>query len=66
MATQKVADQNGEKPMDKAQNSTNTNQPTSTKQYDELMEEADKERTRKPGSQSNSSGMDNNGRGGGK
>lgn len=38
----------------------------SVKEYDELAKEADKERTRKPGSQSNSSGRHNNGRGGGK
>ena len=33
---------------------------------DELSKEADKVRTRKPGSQSNSSKQHNNGRGGGK
>ena len=33
---------------------------------DELQKEADKVRTRKPGSQSNSSKQHNNGRGGGK
>jgi hypothetical protein len=41
-------------------------QNISVQQYDELAKEADKERTRKPGSQSNSSGRHNNGRGGGK
>jgi hypothetical protein len=41
--------------------------PKATEQMNELEAEADKERTRKPGSQSNSdSGRHNNGRGGGK
>ena len=35
-------------------------------EYDRLSEEADKERARKPGSQSNSGDRHNNGRGGGK
>ena len=37
-----------------------------TEQMDQLQQEADKERSRKPGSQSNSSKQHNNGRGGGK
>jgi len=40
--------------------------PEATQQMNELEAAADKERTRKPGSQSNSSDRHNNGRGGGK
>lgn len=40
--------------------------PKATQQMNELEAEADKNRTRKPGSQSNSSDQHNNGRGGGK
>lgn len=41
---------------------------TSAQDFDKLMEESDKSRTKKPGSQSSSggSGRHNNGRGGGK
>jgi hypothetical protein len=37
-----------------------------TQDLDQLSRDAEKERTRKPGSQSNSSNQGNNGRGGGK
>ena len=39
---------------------------TGTEDMDQLQREADTERSRKPGSQSNSSKRHNNGRGGGK
>ncbi len=39
---------------------------TSNSDYEELSHEAEKERSKKPGSQSNSSKQHNNGRGGGK
>lgn len=41
-------------------------QNSGTHDLDRLSKEADKERSRKPGSQSNSSKQSNNGRGGGK
>ena len=46
---------------------TENDQVTETgENLDELSQEADKIRTKKPGSQSNSSKQSNNGRGGGK
>jgi hypothetical protein len=41
-------------------------QTSGSDKMDKLQKEADKERSRKPGSQSNSSKQGNNGRGGGK
>ena len=51
---------------DTGRNDSKSKQNTSSENLDELTREADKERTRKPGSQSNSSKQGNNGRGGGK
>lgn len=48
------------------QNMSQTRKNTSVKEYEELEKKADQQRTRKPGSQSNSSDRHNNGRGGGK
>jgi hypothetical protein len=42
------------------------NESTSNVKFDRLAAEAEKERTRKPGSQANSSNRNNSGRGGGK
>lgn len=44
----------------------NTKAGSTSQDFDKLAREADKERSRKPGSQSNSSSQNNNGRGGGK
>lgn len=44
----------------------NTKARGTSQDFDKLANEADKERSRKPGSQSNSSRQNNNGRGGGK
>jgi hypothetical protein len=44
----------------------NTKAGGSSQDFDRISQEADRERTRKPGSQSNSSKQGNNGRGGGK
>lgn len=44
----------------------NANDKKQANDPDQLAKEAEQERTRKPGSQSNSSGRHNNGRGGGK
>ena len=44
----------------------NTKAGGTSQEFDKLAQEADKERSRKPGSQSNSSSQNNNGRGGGK
>jgi hypothetical protein len=44
----------------------NTKSGVTSQDFDKLSREADNERTRKPGSQSNSSKQGNNGRGGGK
>ena len=44
----------------------NTKAGATSQDFDRIAQEADKERSKKPGSQSNSSKQGNNGRGGGK
>ena len=48
------------------ENKEKTKVSSNTQDLDRLSRDAEKERTRKPGSQSNSSKQGNNGRGGGK
>jgi hypothetical protein len=66
MATQNGPDTSKDMEQNNQSSGNADKAPTSVQEYDQLFDQTDEERTKKPGSQSGSSDQDNNGRGGGK